>query len=351
MERVTGPAMPGDPRRHHFIPQFMLRKFARPDGQIAVFSVPDQTHSLRHVRDTAVMKDLYTVIDEEHGETLSVEKILAEADGQAAGVIEHLISHGLPISIEERGNLAMWISLLHVRGPHMRRTLEALFDQTYKLDLSLVANAEDARARLQENLGRMPTEDEVRELVEAVNDLESFEVVPHQNDLVKQMLDSSTHIYPLLIQRHVALFRLPDPGLVLCDRPLVLYQKPENRRPYLGVGVANADELWLPLDRRTALIFHNDDDVGDVEVDSLPSLRIEDFNQAVVLNAGSELYAHPEDVAFVQQLEMPETGKPLMQVTGGWVSTGTDGINEPPRRRRHHRYRKPDPEDLRETDS
>lgn len=345
MERVTGPARPGDPRRHHFIPHFMLRNFAQSDGQIAVFSVREKTHRMRHVSDTAVMKDLYTIVDKEHGESLSVEKILAESDGQAAAVIDHLVETGLSISAEQRGNLAMWISLLHVRGPHLRRELEALVDQTYKLDLSLAANREAARARLRRNLRRTPTESEIDELVEAATDLESFEIVPHQNDLVKRMLDLSTFIFPHLLQRHLALFRLEDPGLILSDRPLVLYQKPENRHRQMGVGIANADELWLPLDRSTALILHADDRVGDIEVDSM-FLNVDDFNQAVAFNADAELYAHPEDVSRVDPLEMPQTNRPLMQVSGGWVVTGTDGINEAPKRRRHRRYKKPNPEDL-----
>lgn len=348
MDRVTGPAKPGDPRRHHFIPRFMLRKFARPDGQVSVFSVSEKAHRMRHISDTAVMKDLYTVIDKEHGESLSVEKILAEADGQAAGVIDHLVEKGLSITPEQRGNLAMWIALLHVRGPHLRRTLEALHDQTYKLDLSLAADREVARSRLQHNLGRAPTESEVEDIVEAANDLESFEIGPHQNDLVKQMLDLSTFIYPYLLQRHLALFRVHEPGLILSDRPLVLYQRPENRRPLSGVGIATADELWLPLDRRTSLILHSDSEVGDIEIEvkSTSELSVDDFNQAVAMNADSEIYVHPDDMSRVDRLEMPQTDRPLMQVSGGWVATGTDGINEAPKRRRHRRYKKPDPEDL-----
>jgi hypothetical protein len=237
----------------------------------------------------------------------------------------------------------MWISLLHVRGPHLRRTLEALFDQTYKLDLSLAANPEGARARLRRNLRRAPTESEIEELVEAANDLESFEVVPHQNDLVKAMLDLSTFIYPHLVRRYLALFRLRNPGLILSDRPLVLYQRPENRHPHIGVGIANADELWLPLDRSTALILHSDDQLGDIEVDSMETFSVKDFNQAVALNAEMEIYAHPEDVGLVDQLEMPQSDRPIVQVSGAWVATATDGVNEAPSRRRHRRYKKPIP--------
>lgn len=341
MDRVTGPAKPGDPRRHHFVPRFLLSKFANAEGQIAVHSISGGSHQLQHVTDTAVLKDFYTVIDIEHGETLAVEKILAESDGLAAGVIRRLVEQGLPLTLEERGDLAMWISLLHVRGPHTRRTLEALFDQTYKLDLSLAATPDAARARLEQNLGRPPTDIEVSELVEAANDLESFEVVPHQNDLVRHILDVSTYIYPALATRHIAVFRLDEPGLILCDRPLILYQRPENRHSHIGVGILNADELWLPLDRRTAIILHKDDELGDFEVSAASlNLRVEDFNQAVALNADTEIYSHPDDVSAVEGLDKPGPQRPLMQVTGGWVTTGTDGVNEPPVRKRHRRYRR-----------
>ena len=43
---------------------------------------------------------------------------------------------------------------------------------------------------------RKPTDDEVKEMLDAVGDLDSFEITPHQNDLVVLMMDSAMLIAP-----------------------------------------------------------------------------------------------------------------------------------------------------------
>jgi hypothetical protein len=341
LDSVRRPLAKGDPRKHHYIPEFFQRRFATADEQLAVVPLQGDEYKVRHVSHIAVMKDLYTTIDSEIGETVAVERILAQADGDAAGVISGLLGDGFPPSPEGRASLAIWLGLLRVRDPHSRRSLEALADSTYKMDLSLVANPDAARARLRENLDREPTDEEVNELVNAANDLDSFEVVPHQNQLVQLMLDSALAMAPHLFRRLYAIVRFPEPGLVLCDRPLMLYQHPENRRASVGVGIINADELWLPLDRSNALILHNDPSFSERIIDAPPEHGVDDFNQAVVLNAVAEVYCHPADVERLADLEFPEPDKPLMQITGGdWMKGGTDGVNEPPRRKRHRRYRR-----------
>lgn len=340
MARIDKPTGSADPRRHHFIPQFFLKRFATNEQQIAVVPLTGDNRRLTHVSGVAVMKDLYTIINTDFQETVAVERILAEADSEAAAVIARLVGGAFPPSAEDRASLAIWLALLSVRDPKTRRTLEALFDQTYKMDLSLAANPEAARARLRENLEREPTNAEVADLVEAANDLDSFEVVPHQNDLVKHMLDMALSIYPHLLRRHYVMVRFAEPALVLSDRPLLLYQRPENRNPRMGVGFINADELWLPLSRKEALILHNDPSIGELIYDA-PGEVAHEFNQAVVWNAASEVYCHPDELQRLNHLEFPTPNRPLMQMTGGdWMKSGTDGINDSPQRRRHRRYRR-----------
>lgn len=224
---------------------------------------------------------------------LPVERLLAEADGQAAAAIARL-AYGVlfPPKPYDRVDLAQWIALLGVRDPFTRRVIEAMADQTFKMGFSLARSPNIARSRLREQHGRQPTEDEVSELVEMAGALDDVEIVPHQSDLVKMMLDAFQAIFPVVLCRRFAVFRFKDPGLVLSDRPLVLYQLPENRNPCLGVGIANADQLWLPLDRRTALVLHSDPSAPEVVSAGSPEL-MDTFNAYVIGNAQAEVYCHP----------------------------------------------------------
>jgi hypothetical protein len=228
--------------------------------------------------------------------------------------------------------------------------MEALADQTFKLDWSLIRDEEGARARLRETReGEEPSDEEVAELLDAVSDLDSFEIAPHQNQLVVMALQTAMALVPYLLSRHVTVLRFPENGIIVTDDPIYLFQRPENRVPFVGLGPANADELWIPLDRRTGLILHTDDVVGDTIMDAPPDFTVDRWNQAIVSRAHNEAYCHPEDVERLDFLDFPDRNRPLFEVmdAGSWLRGSTDGVNTPPERRRHHRYRRATPEELR----
>ncbi len=208
LDRVLKPLAPGDPRRHHFIPEFFLRRFAGDDERLAVVPIDGGRSKMRHVSRIAVVNDLYTSIDVEIGETVALERILAQADGEAAAAIARLSGGVFPPSSEDRATLAIWLALLAVRDPHTRRQMEALYDSSLKFDLSLVAEPEAARVRLRENLDREPSDEEVADLVDAANDLDSFEMVPHQNELLTQILDGALSVTPHLMRRLYTVVRI-----------------------------------------------------------------------------------------------------------------------------------------------
>ena len=295
----------------------------------------------RHVSDIAVESHLYTAFVDQVGETVAIERLLAMADGKAAAAIKRLHYRLLfPPSPVVRADITIWIALLSVRDPFTRRKMEAMAVQIYKVDLSLGRSAEVARTRLRDRLGREPTDEEVADIVDMANDLDDIEVVPHQSNLVRLMLDSALAMVPFLTQRRYTLFRFDEPGLVLSDRPLVWYQKPSNRNPLLGVGIVNADQLWLPLDRRTALVLHSDPTIPEEVRTGHPAL-IDTFNAYVVGNAWAEVYCHPDDLRRLESYQFPEPNRPLMHVNAGpELSVRTDGANAPPERGRHRRYRR-----------
>lgn len=341
IEATRTPLQPGDPRRHHFVPRFLLRKFAK-EGVITRISLRDPSE--RHtgsVEDVAVVKDFYTIIDDEIGETVSVEKMIAVIDGAAAKPLARLTLGMLfPPQPQDRADLAMWFSSLHFRGPQMRRKSEALTDLSMKMQMSLLEHEGNARAHLRGRLEREPTADEIAEVQGAAESIDEFEVVAHQNEHIKLMLDMMTKCFPFFACRHWTVLKFDEPGLFLSDRPIVLYSYPENRGPMSGQGVGNADEIWLALDRETALVMHRDEVVGDSVMRD--QLGVDNFNQSVVVAGATEIYCHPDDAYRLDRLNLPDDDQPLIMMSGakGWVAPSTDGVNSPPERQRPMRYRR-----------
>ena len=155
MAQVRQPLAPGDPRRHHFLPRFYLRRFADADERLMIVPLDNPAKAdPRHIDNVAVQRDFYTHIDEEVGETVAVEKILAVIEGNAADVL-HALDDGVrpfPASMEHQGHLATFIAFQLARDPFTRRRMEAMADQMFKMDASLVRTPEGARARLRQNL-------------------------------------------------------------------------------------------------------------------------------------------------------------------------------------------------------
>jgi hypothetical protein len=342
IDAMRKPLAPGDPRRHHYVPRFYLRRFADEDQLARVRLEKPGDHDVANVNDVAVMKDLYTTVDIDIGETVAVERLLGVLDGLAAGAMARLALGVLfPPQQQDRLNFGLWLSMLHVRGPDTRRTMEMIADQAMKLQMSLVRDEESARAHLRGDDGAEPDDETVQALLDSVADMDTWEIAPHQNDLVKNMLQIGLQASPFFIGRRWAVVKFPEKGLVLTDKPLVMYQKPENRSGWMGVGIGTADELWLPLDRSTALILHTEKGVADIVIDAPLGHGVDDFNQAVVGQAYREVYCHPDDLPRLDRLTFPSLDRPLMSVSGAsWMKGSVDGVNAPPRRRSHHRYRR-----------
>ncbi len=344
--QVRRPVAPGDARRHHFIAQFFQRRFANADERLTVVPLDDpENPRTPHISDIAVRRDLYTHIDEDIGETIAVERILAVIEENAARALQTFDSgvRPFPASNEDRGHLAAWIAFQLVRDPYTRREMEALADQSIKMQLSLWKTPEAARSHLEETLGREPLGEEVSEFVDAIAEIgeDGVEFIPHQNDFIGIMLDCGQAMFPHIFRRSFSVMHFGEPGLVLCDQPVVLYRRSPNRNPpFTGVGVVNADEVWLPLDRHNVLVLH-DREVPLSGVVNAPSMLRDSFNQAIIANAKSEIYCHPDDLHVVRAAQLPEPNRPIFGMDGGsWLIGQTDGVNNPPKRRKPHRYRR-----------
>lgn len=342
---IQRPITAGDPRRHHYYPQWFLRRFGSDASIGRVSTSTPNEHAVVRVSDAAVMKDLYTTIDQTVGETVAVEKVLAEIDGAAVRPLDRL-AHGVlfPPQQRDREALATWLGMLHVRTPSQRRHMEAMADQAIKMQLSLVHDEASAHNFLEDWHGTAATDTEAGNLLDSIGELDNTELVPHQNELVVQMLDLGLRTSSLLLVRNWAIVKCPTdgPGLALSDSPFRLIEHPQNHRPMTGVGLATADEIWLPVDRHTLLIMHSNPGTSDSVIHLDSEDDIASLNQTIVDTARLEVFCHPDDMDSVAQLKFQDPDRPFGQVTAGWPIASTDGMNSQVKRQRHHRYRSSD---------
>ena len=328
LDDIMTPAGPGDPRRHHYIPQFFLRRFAEGDQLVLMRLDDPENRVISNVANLAVWKDMYTIVADDIGETAGVERLLSIIDGGAVEPLKRL-SYGVlfPPHLYDRAWLSLWILLLHVRGPKVRRVHEALLDYSSKLF---------AFIRSQDYPDTTPSE--ARALL---NDLQ---YVGHQNEYVRLMLMMcQPEAARLLDQRTWILLKFSSAGLILPDSPVILTGASRST----SVGIGNADEILLPLDRRTVLCLSNDQSIGDRILRDPSHITIEELNEEFCQHATSEIYCHPDDVKRLKRLRLPTPGsEPLLHLNfparAGEISLlRTDGMNEPPERLTPRRYSRP----------
>jgi len=309
----------GGPRRHHYIPQFYLKRFANKQRRMIRIPLPvpsPPSRQVTHIKNLAVMRDFYTVLTTK-GESALMEKLLSVWDHDASQCFQRLTNKGAwPISANLKLRIAFWIGLLFVRSPHSRRQAEAITELTAELVNSLRSDSDDAI------------------------DLDS--IWRHQNDVIKLMISVTSHLVEDLAARQwqVVHFNSKD-GLLLTDTGSFLVPGPSFR--VSGTGVATAAEVLVPLDRHYLLSMHSfkgtREGLVELNADASPYLA-RHYNNMLISSAYQEVFCHQSDFAHVLPLAERYIPGPLMGVQGTTSENlQVDGVNTPPERRRPRRYR------------
>lgn len=135
--------MPAPAKKHHYVPQFYLRKFAK-DEQVATVRLPGDRRYVSSVTDTGSENRFHTV--RQHPDSPEIlEDAFAALEGDAAPVIERVEDGMWPLPLGERMSLAGFVLFQALRGPDQRRLMTALQAQMMERETSRVADEGPAR--------------------------------------------------------------------------------------------------------------------------------------------------------------------------------------------------------------
>ncbi len=318
---VGKPLSPSDPRKHHFIPQLVLRGFATESGRLATVPIDRSRRPfVANIKNTGVVRDFYTTDSDEIGTNVGFEKLIGEIESPAARPFQRLREAVIfPPSDDDRLLLSNMLALQAVRTPKHRRYSEAMADHMWKLH-ALTLRDEDGEP-----------------LVDPDFIASDVELVEHQNRSVLSMFELAWQLIPCFLDRYWCVIKVAEPGLLIADHPIVLHSA--NQPDYLGIGLQTADEVWMPLDRQTLLIAHWNELVGNQRIVRPNWMSTEDANTMLASAAHEEVYCHPDDVEATKRLRLPKPGRPMANVSGGLgIELQTDGVNRPTKRVRPNRF-------------
>ena len=336
VKRIRTPKAPGDPTKHHYIPQFLLRNFSKSD-QLSAKQIGKEDEIKRiAVGDAASISNFYTVIDAEIGETVVIERLLAEIEGEAAPIIQRLIREvGFPLSPSNRRTISTWVGLQAVRDPQSRVMYQTLFELHIKMELNAVQNQHSAREYLI-NRGLKPNDENVKQILDAVNSIDELTITPHQNQLVQMMLYSALDLAERFSELGFSIVKFEQNGLLLPDHCVN-----RSRTTYVLDNGLPESEFFIPLDRKTLLLIHHPLWREDIHRES--RLTQDRVNLILSSNALEWAFANPDDATLLMSHEFSGRTAPLMSVDfGGGQPTHTPGVNRPLGKRKIVRFSKPD---------
>ena len=219
------------PKRHHYVSQFLLRKFSmNPQDNspsIHQLNIKSNTFSRPSITNCAVIK-YYNRLSEASGlPSGHVESLLADIEGQSAPLIEKLL-HGGMLNEPERITLSTFLVAQQARTPRGREWLR--FGQEQGATLwylkQIYEDRERSKEYLRNDLEREPTEIEVdtfiRQFAELLESGDLAFKASYDQEILGMFLPMQ-ELIPLIYDMNWALLKAPEgQNFILSDEPLVL---------------------------------------------------------------------------------------------------------------------------------
>lgn len=231
------------PKRHHYVPQMLLRNFVDAKGKLHVYRKSDAATWEASPADTFLERHLYSTIEADGAREPDLERAYSDLEGQASQIIASLIAAArggtVPtLSDQERDVWALFVYQQMKRVPEMFRKLAVKRPFADRL--------EDAIKQLETRLGRSLSAEEAA-------DFRAPEVLARlqQNAIVKALADPGHVVQEQLLSMSLQVALAPDgSGFVIGSQPVA--------RTGSGSSFNLLDpevHLWLPIASDVAVRF------------------------------------------------------------------------------------------------
>jgi hypothetical protein len=294
------------PRRHHYVPEMYLRRFAsrssgkRNKGAPRVRRVearlgPGSAINIG-IHDAAVENDFYAIESEDERRMHEAEHIIGvfeRAAGYAFASLDRN-TNALPDDID-RENLSLYMALQFVRGHETADFQTRFYTQTSRMIMRVAASQPEYVRNFLAEQGEDASDAAVAKAsARFAKAAGSISATPHKNDTVATILRGPIDFMPYLFQRKWLIVRSNAPFLT-SDRPIVLIERQDPNEAWRGIGLGTADIILFVLDRHRALIMQHplpEHGEGVVEIEPHQARAI---NSAVLNHARRWLFHHPDD--------------------------------------------------------
>lgn len=280
-----------DARRHHFIPRFLLGRFAGPGGRPVQLDVTNGASRPVSARTAASEKGFYTFENDQGEKSNDIEAIFAMVESHAAPALQRLEDFG-EVSEVDRATIAYFLAILWARTPAAREQAEALRRDTAAGLLASKLTDRQAFDELLQREGRAnPELDLEPEQAEAVR-LKTIEMlgdgtlalVDPDGGATTGMLIEIAHDTAMLIFAGMTWTLLRAAGgksaFVISDRGLACFD-PTPRHPWSSQTIFSSEnaQTYFPISSDAAILLTPGP--STLEIHDLPARAVSETNLRV----------------------------------------------------------------------
>jgi len=264
--------VPDYPKRHHVVPQFYLRGFARSE-QLTAVRLSDGRRFSTPVHKAASENHFYRLTPDHCAGPLALESAFSLVEGDAATILKRIIDGLWPLCFHDRQQLSFFIAAQLLRGPRYRDALEAS---------GAIGTNGDGSAM-------------------TTTDMHAHQIATLAEDWMPQLMD-----------RPWDLVRFTHRSLITSDSPVSSIPPLDyDAGRWAGAPFAVAKEVLYPVSRKLGLMMKDKNQISGMDRERRAHLGIFDqirpgtvrleqhFNRSTAETATKHLFHHPRDAGFV----------------------------------------------------
>jgi hypothetical protein len=296
--------MNSGPKRHHFVPRFLLRRFAEDVDakKPTLFRLDTKTGANRRcsVDNEAVIGHYYRVSNEIPLPPGLPEKTLGDIETRAVDAIRNLEEQTGQLTPEQRHALATFVVLQRKRTPAGRRRFKFMDELTTRLQTEINLNNAESWAEAMKATGDFESAEQAEhERLETLRLFHeggvSIESTPDRE--VAGIFLAANNVAETITRARFSWYVLRPSGtqqFVLGDDPVALFDATQPEKPGgLGFGVPTV-ETTLPTSPTACLLLKCD---GLARIDDLPA------DDNLVRHVNLRSYAHAEHCIWGSRLD------------------------------------------------
>lgn len=255
-------------REHHYLPQSYQINFARnPKNPVLwIYDKYGGEPRPQYPKTTGIIRDLYTVEDDNGKPSDFIEKeLMAPIDGAASSVLHRIINEDSAITAADVNILSQYMALMHVRTPRQMGIMNEIAVEVLLRNVRSIGGDvnkfNEMMAAFQKDNPDMP---EIKR-DEFLRMGQDYEINTDREWQMVQSIQQADIVREQILQMKCTIVTsVDDKEFITCDSPMVVYEQCSNGKAMFGGGLSRPGvQVSFPIGRKKCLLLSG---VGDITV-------------------------------------------------------------------------------------